>query len=471
MNLTARQRLLYSSGVVNYALKDASFGAFVLFYYKQVLGLSGTLTGMAIALSVIWDAVSDPLVGAWSDRLRGRWGRRHPLMLASVAPLALSFIALFSPPDMALQSQGHLFAWLLVSVILLRTALTLFMVPFLALRAEITDDYHERTRLAGMRRTWGWFLGYRAGGCSVPVIRRAGRSRRPFRHRPLPRVRVYQCPRGSRIQRRLHRWHVAVHSQACPDGSGSYAQPGEGYSRDLDNRNFRYVMILETAVGGMSGIVSTLLMVTYTYFWLLDPVQISVLFAGPIFLAVIAVTLASPVLNRALEKQQLLRVSCLLGCLNLLWLTPLKLFGLLPQNDTIVFWLIFLNYAIFVAMTILRTIANHSLLADVADEYDLDTGQRQEGIMFAAAFFAAKFISGFGYLVAGPLLDLIGLEAGAEPGATPPSVDWGLGLIMGPGLALVMIIPVWVAFRIQLSRASYQAVQQALRKRGETATD
>ena len=107
--LTARARLLYSSGVVNYALKDAAFGAFILFYYKQVLGLSGTLTGIAIAISIIWDAVSDPLVGAWSDNLRTRWGRRHPLMLASVLPIALSFIALFAPPTAALQSQTVLF--------------------------------------------------------------------------------------------------------------------------------------------------------------------------------------------------------------------------------------------------------------------------------------------------------------------------------------------------------------------------
>ena len=96
-----RGRLVYGSGVVNYALKDAAFGVFVLFYYKQVLGLSGTLTGLAIALSVLWDAISDPLVGAWSDRLRSRWGRRHPLMVASVLPLALSFIGLFWPTDPA----------------------------------------------------------------------------------------------------------------------------------------------------------------------------------------------------------------------------------------------------------------------------------------------------------------------------------------------------------------------------------
>ena len=63
--MTLSNRLLYSSGAITYALKDAAFAAFVLFYYKQVLGLSGTLTGLAIALSVVWDAISDPMVGAW----------------------------------------------------------------------------------------------------------------------------------------------------------------------------------------------------------------------------------------------------------------------------------------------------------------------------------------------------------------------------------------------------------------------
>jgi len=154
-----RSRLLYSTGVANYALKDAAFGVFVLFYYKQVLGLSGTLTGLAIALSVIWDAVSDPLVGAWSDQLRSRWGRRHPLMVASVLPLALSFVGLFWPPQQLLGSQLHLFFWLLATVLLLRTALTLFMVPYLALGAEISSDYRERTSLARARTNLGWFVG------------------------------------------------------------------------------------------------------------------------------------------------------------------------------------------------------------------------------------------------------------------------------------------------------------------------
>ncbi|MDC0147368.1 MFS transporter [Alphaproteobacteria bacterium] len=56
---------------------------FVLFYYEQMLGLSGTLTGLAIAILILWDGIGDPLIGMWSDRLRSRIGRRHPLMIAA----------------------------------------------------------------------------------------------------------------------------------------------------------------------------------------------------------------------------------------------------------------------------------------------------------------------------------------------------------------------------------------------------
>ncbi len=462
-----RRRLVYASGVVNYALKDAAFGAFVLFYYKQVLGLSGTLTGLAIALSIIWDAISDPLVGAWSDKLRSRWGRRHPLMVASVIPLALSFIAMFWPPEIAQGSQLSLFYWLLGSVLLLRTALTFFMVPYLALGAEISTDYHERTLLASARTNLGWFIGVLVPAISLALVFTAqegvdGRfvSSHYHTYGILCAVGIvvasWICIKGTEA-------YIPTLPQSIHTGASSLWRDIAGTFR---NRNFRLIVILETVLGGMGGIISTLLMVTYTYFWQLDTAAISVLFAGPPLVAVLLVTTSSRFINQRLEKQQLLRLSCVLGALNLLWLTPLKLLGWLPDNSSLVFALIFFNYTLNTTFSIVRTVSNHALLADIADEQDLATGQRQEGVMFAAAFFAAKFISGFGYLVGGPFLDLIGLESGMQPGEAPASVIWGLGLIMGPGLALMLAIPAWVAFRVDLNKNNQLEIQRALRSRG-----
>ncbi len=461
-----RHRLVYSAGVVNYALKDAAFAAFVLLYYKQVLGLSGTLTGLAIAISVIWDAISDPLVGAWSDKLHSRWGRRHPLMLASVIPLALSFVAMFSPPEAVLETQLELFCWLLGSVLLLRTALTFFMVPYLALGAEVSTDYHERTRLASARTNLGWFFGVLVPASALAFIftseqgldgRFVDANYRSYGLLSALGVLVcsWICIRGT--------WRYIPSLPRATTGSG--AGMWHDIASTFRNRNFRYVVILETVLGGMGGVVSTLLMVTYTYFWELDTLEISALLGGPPLLAVLIVTSSSGPVNRRFEKQQLLRLSCVLGALNLLWLTPLKLFGLLPDNNSLVLALLFLNYTLGTTFTIWRTVSNHALLADIADEQDLATGQRQEGVMFAAAFFAAKFISGCGYLVAGPFLDLIGLQSGMMPGETPDSVFWGLGLIMGPGLGLMLAIPAWMAFKLDLSLAGQLKTQQALRTR------
>jgi Na+/melibiose symporter-like transporter len=231
------------------------------------------------------------------------------------------------------------------------------------------------------------------------------------------------------------------------------------------NHNFRYLVLVEAAAGGLGGIVSALLMVSLTYFWEFDTLQISLLLGGPPLLAVLIVVTTSRKLNAALEKQQMLQLSCFLGLLNLLWLTPLKLFEVFPSETGIFFVLVFLNYAIAVSTGIIRTIANQALLADIADEHELATGLRQEGVMFAAAFFAAKFISGFGYLVAGPFLDIIGLEASMLPGEAPRTVIVGLGVLLGPVLAAAMILPLWMSLKLKVSLAGQIAVREALAAR------
>ena len=132
------------------SIKTFAFGTLLLLYYNQVLGVSGTLTGIAVAIAVGFDAISDPAVGSWSDGFRHRLGRRHPFMFAAIVPLAGTFFLLFWPPQGL--SEFGLFIWLTVFAVLTRTALTFFQVPFIALGAEITKDYQERTQIAALRQ-------------------------------------------------------------------------------------------------------------------------------------------------------------------------------------------------------------------------------------------------------------------------------------------------------------------------------
>ena len=127
----------------------------LLIYYNQVKGLDASLAGLALAIALAIDAVTDPLVGWWSDRVRSRFGRRHPFLIASLPPTVIGYVLVWFPP-LGTDSQLGLFAWLMGCTILIRLGLTLFDVPSNALVAELTHDYDERTRLSSFKVSATW---------------------------------------------------------------------------------------------------------------------------------------------------------------------------------------------------------------------------------------------------------------------------------------------------------------------------
>ena len=149
MTLDLKTRLSYGVGQLSDGVKQSAFTTFLFFYYNQVLGLSGSLAGMAALLALVVDAVTDPMIGQVSDRFDSRWGRRHPFMLAGAVPFGLAMVVLFSPPDGL--GQSGLFLWMLGGAVGVRLMLTLFFVPHLSLGAELATDYHARTSLIGYR--------------------------------------------------------------------------------------------------------------------------------------------------------------------------------------------------------------------------------------------------------------------------------------------------------------------------------
>ncbi len=145
LKITPITRWIYSSAGVSYGVVGNAH-YFTLLYYSQVLGLDAHLAGLALGIGLVFDAITDPLVGYLSDNTKSRWGRRHPFLYASVLPLALSYFLLWHPPPFV-QGDTAMFVYLVLCLVALRGSLTLFQVPAYAMCAEITSDYDERTRL------------------------------------------------------------------------------------------------------------------------------------------------------------------------------------------------------------------------------------------------------------------------------------------------------------------------------------
>ncbi len=122
---------------------------YMMKFATDVLLIAPAVMGIIYSASRIWDAVSDPLVGYLSDRTTTRLGRRRTWLLISSLPIAITFYMVFAPPQ---SLEGPmLIAWVAVAVIGFYSAMTLFFVPHLSLGAELSDDYHERSRMFGAR--------------------------------------------------------------------------------------------------------------------------------------------------------------------------------------------------------------------------------------------------------------------------------------------------------------------------------
>ena len=93
--LTMPTKIIYGIGQISNSIKTFAFGAFLLFFYTSVMGLPGTLAGLATTISLFWDALIDPSIGHLSDKANFSMGRRHGFMLVGAVGMGLSFFAIF----------------------------------------------------------------------------------------------------------------------------------------------------------------------------------------------------------------------------------------------------------------------------------------------------------------------------------------------------------------------------------------
>ena len=128
-------------------------GIYLMKFATDVLGMSAAVMGGILMFARISDAFVDPVAGYLSDRTNTRLGRRRPWLLASILPLSLTFALLWAPPGDA--SPTFLFLWMAAMVMRFYTASSVIIIPHTALGAELTDSYHDRTRIfAGRHAMW-----------------------------------------------------------------------------------------------------------------------------------------------------------------------------------------------------------------------------------------------------------------------------------------------------------------------------
>ena len=456
------EKLGYGVGQVSDGAKQAAFNTFLLFYYNQVLGLPATLAGLAALISLAFDAITDPMMGQISVRFQSRWGRRHPFMFAGAIPFAIAMYAIFSPPS-GLDTMS-LFTWMVFWAVTLRLILTVFFVPYLALGAELTNDYHERTSIIGFRVFFTYtailtlsiialttFLknteqypngmlnpeGYPLLGLMCGLVGAAAMLISTYATRKtIPHLKQSQVI----VQKRNPVFAVIDVFKA------------------LELRSFRILFSANLLFNIMAGVIQALLIYVATYIYGFDPKYFAVLTLA-LVISVICAPWIAKIASRKFGKKNTLAISIFFGAS--IAFSPLILFliaGLdfMSLNQRLLF--VFLTNGVGNAFFIAYVIMIDSMITDTIDENELNTGKREEGLFFAARSFCTKASYGLGAFFAGLSLDIIKFPKQAAPDSVDAGTLMDLAVLAGPVCLLLFLATIIISNRYDLSQQRHQEI-------------
>jgi GPH family glycoside/pentoside/hexuronide:cation symporter len=383
---------------------------FFLKFATDVLLLAPAVVATVFGLGRLWDAVSDPLVGGWSDRTRTRLGRRRPWMLGGLATLGASFAMLWMSP--AALPAGWLTAWVALALFAFYSAFTAYVIPHFALGAELSDDYHDRSRVYATRAA-SFTLGMLPAFAAMQLVNNA----------EDPRAAAAAVALGGAVVGTLillAPLRVPERNEFQGRSAGSSLRALADVFRNRHARRILAVQFIDSLGVGVLGILAPY----FAQYVLRRPDLIAALPAVFVVCALVSIPLWVQVSRRFGKRRAW--IASLLG-------VSLAFGSTIAVGENDVVWLI----GSLVAAGLFSGCGNvigPSMLADVIDADELATGARREGTYSAAWGFCFKAGSAFTIFLTGMALELSGFQPNVEQGA---AAAWTLrGIFAGAPLVM-----------------------------------
>lgn len=392
----------YATGVYGVFLAWMMVAIFLLYFYTDVLGLSPAKAGLVFFVASMWDAVSDPLMGWFTEKTRSRWGRYRPYLLFAAIPFAGSFAALFIKPDL---SGEQLFWWCLVLHIVFRTAYTAIYIPYTALIARLSSDADERASIAGFK---GSFISLGALTVSLfglPAVtllggedEAAGFLRFALICAGMAVVALWTCFLLTREK--------AAPEESSGRDSASKASPWATVKAIIANRPFIMVFAAVILFTGCYTMLNKTIVYVFKY-------DIGSRDAATYALSAIGVAgVISPLLWVRVTHRTSKRTVAMSGCL--IAAAALLLIYWLNLSDIVALTALFLVVGVGIHGFLMTF---YAMVADTADWGEYQRGWRVEAPLFGIMSFANKSSLAVGTWTLGGLLELVGFEANVDQSA------------------------------------------------------
>ncbi len=444
-------KLAYGAGDLGAAIATAINGFFLLDFLINIAGLRPLWAGSIFGIVKLWDAVNDPIVGWLTDKTVSRFGRRRPWLLIAAVPFGLAFFMQWLVPPL---SEVGKFWYYLVVAALLDTAFTAVNVPYTALTAELTPDYDERTRLSSVRLSFSIVGGVLAAFFNGQIINMFPQG----------------DPRGYAVSAAI--WAVAIAGPCFitffgtrePDFAvnAKPAQGGPNFGEGLIIAFKNKAFILAALIYMLSWLAIQFAQTNlrlYTKDWIkMDMGLFSFLLLAIQTSSFIWVLIWAKVSERIGKKN-----IYYLGA-GFFVLALMGMFFLQPGQTTAMFLL-----AAMAGIGIsVGYLVPWSMIPDVVELDELETGQRREGIFYGFFVFLQKFGLAFGLFISGLVLDGAGYVNGtiAVPDPVQPaSALLAMRVIIGPASAVIVLLSFVAVYFYPLTREKHAQVRAELEKR------
>ena len=426
--------------------------------YNMTLGVNPALISTIIFIQRIWDAMLDPLFGQFSDNFRSKWGRRRPLLLLGALPVAALFTTLWWFPRAA--DSGYLFWYLMIVSLAFYAAYALYTMPLNGLIVEATDDYHERTRLAGIALAFGF-----AAQIGSQWI--------------FPLIQLWVPPEASQVQRvegtisgvryvalgcgllfllaalvpvflcRERRYAKVARQPHIPLWASLKVLSG--------NRSFMALLFARCVFSFGYNIVGVMGGYMQTYYVFGGDIKSAAPVAAALgtsfhIAGIVMAILVYPLIERRFGKRRTLEIACYLlviDCVAKYWLYQ-------PGHAWLPIVVIIMN-GIASSGVSLMCIA---MLGDIADQDEYQSGLRREGLFVALLAWFEKAGNSLGSLLTGFLLVWIGFEAstGVQTFHTLWLMKWSYMVFRAAGALLTL----FCISRYRLSQDQVYAIKEEL---------
>jgi Na+/melibiose symporter-like transporter len=432
--------------------------SYLVFYGTAVLYLPGSLIGFIVALSVLWDAVSDPLMGFISDNTVSRFGKRHLYMAIGTISMAISTYFLWTAKaDLSLFSK---FTWIFLSVMILKTFITIFITPYNALGAEMTTDYDGRSAIQAMKTVFFLFSILSVTAISMFIF-----------FKPTPEFPVGQLNplayRNMAITTSIITLicgiivHFSTTSYRISGTTGEHMQLSgffDSVKAAFKCPEYRAVTFGYLFTNLASALIGTIGLHVFTYTFYMNYIHIGIVF-GVQFITSIAFQPFWIKISKRYDK----KIAILWG-LKLSVLGSLILLTLVFYKDLVrahYAWMLIYSFVVGFSTSGLFSLP-HSMITDTVDLEERNHGKRNEGVYFGLLNFSYKISQSLAIFLFGVLLDLIGFDSTLAQ--QMPSTEIFLGLSLPLGSILSFLLAIIFYKKYSLDRAQLADIQESLKQ-------